>query len=155
MTDQTQGAPAASQEQAPPPIAPHEIEYTDFMSQNGISPGDLPKEIKNKIQGIKLLDGQFKKKPTEAVKTKIAALDAEICTMIDDWMVEDDQETKKQNNMSKEAEEKAAKEKADKEAADAKAAADAAAAKEKADKEAADREAEETSTYLGRMRRRV
>ena len=73
------------------PVAPHEIEYLDFMAENGISKKDLPTNIQSKITQMQFALGKFRANETEANKTKVASLDADICTMIYDCIKEEEE----------------------------------------------------------------
>ena len=61
-----------------------ELEYLKLIQEENINDNDLPKEIKNKIKGLKMMVGR--KNPSAAVHQNIIKNDVIICDLITDWL---------------------------------------------------------------------
>ena len=120
---------------------PESPRFEQLLSEEKVTPKDLPAALSQKIKNYKATLGKYKVKPTESTIPKLDATDLEIVDAIQSWLEEDIEEETPEEIATMEAKEKSDKDKADKEASD-KVEADRIAAekKEKEDKEAKDKE---------------
>lgn len=119
--------------------------YEQLLQDEGESVNDLPKEIKNKITGIKMLIGKANKAPENSkAQADVQKSDLAIANMIQDWL-----DTPAPKPTPAPAPKKPTGPTPEQIAAKAKADEDARIAKEKADQEA-DKQAADNETMLKR-----
>lgn len=119
------------------------LEYQLFMEENSINVKELPKELKDKINGIKMSIGKFNasKPPNAKLKETVERQDLEISQLLADWLEKELPEPNANDDNDDAAAAEAAallevKAKEDAIAAEAKAKEDAAAAEVKAKEDA-------------------
>ncbi len=64
------------------------LAHEELIEEEKIAVADLPKEVKNKIQGFKILKGKFDKNPTEKLENSLTIMSVEIADMIQTLVVE-------------------------------------------------------------------
>jgi hypothetical protein len=62
--------------------------YT-LLEEEELSVNDLPQEIKNKMNGLRMLHSRYKKDPKQNIYETLLQNDIKICDMIQDWLDEE------------------------------------------------------------------
>jgi len=70
-------------------IMDYELEHLKLLKEEDINKNELPTSIKNKLKGLNLIIGKYKKNPTEKIKQRMIQQDIFTSDMIQDWIEQD------------------------------------------------------------------